>query len=201
MKTMNKEGFVNSHVISGLEVTALNDNNYVELPDTQFKMPVTRDNIPRQEDLHAWPYLNSVEIPAIGADVELLIGTNAPEVMEPWEVIHSRGKGPYAVKTLLGWVVNGPLRGGNDSGSSCPTMTANRISIAHIEELLVNQYNHDFTEKSTEDKPEMSIEDLKFMNIVNTSAEIQDGHYCGKAGCGLSALLMVARRRPDTATH
>ncbi|XP_034057151.1 uncharacterized protein LOC117536415 [Gymnodraco acuticeps] len=179
---MNKESFVNSHVISGLEVAALNGNIYIELPDvyTQRKMPVTRNNIPQQEDLYAWPYLDSVEIPAIDADVELLIGTNSPEVMEPWEVINSRGKGPYAVRTLLGWVVNGPLRGGNESGSSCPTVTANRISIAHIEELLVKQYNHDFNEKSAEDKPEMSIEDLKFMQIANTSAELNNGHYCLK---------------------
>lgn len=56
----------------------------------------------------AWPELNSVEIPVIDADLELLIGTNVPKVMEPWEVVHSMGDGPYAVRTLLGWVVSGP---------------------------------------------------------------------------------------------
>lgn len=66
---------------------------------------------------------------------------------------------------------NGPLRGGNEIGSSCPTITANRISIANIEELLVKQYNHDFNEKSTEEKPEMSREDLKFMKIMNSSKQ------------------------------
>lgn len=29
------------------------------------------------------------------------------------QIINSQGGGPYAFKILLGWVVNGPLRGGN----------------------------------------------------------------------------------------
>lgn len=69
-------------------------------------------------------------------------------------------------------------RGSNEIGSSCPTITANRISIANIEDLLVKQYNHDFNEKSTEEKPEMSREDLKFMKIMNSSAELNNRHYC-----------------------
>lgn len=44
---------------------------------TQCKMPVTNANILRQEELNAWPHLNSVEIPVIDADLELWIGTNA----------------------------------------------------------------------------------------------------------------------------
>ena len=31
--------------------------------------------------------------------------------MEPWEVINSREDGPYAIRTLLRWVINGPLQG------------------------------------------------------------------------------------------
>ena len=180
LKTMNQEKLADSHIISGLEVAALNSNSYYELPDvyTQNQMPVTCDNIPHQEELSDWPELNAVEIPVIDADVELLIGTNVPKVMEPWEVVHSRGDGPYAVRTLLGCVVNGPLRGNNEPGSTCPTISANRISIAKIEELLVKQYNSDFNEKSTEEKPEMSREDLKFMDIMNSSAELDNGHYC-----------------------
>lgn len=168
---MNQETFVDSHVITGLEVAALNSNTYFELPDvyTQCTMPVTRNNILWQEELSDWPHLNSVEIPVINADVELLIGTNVSKVMEPLEVVkHSKGEGPYAVRTLLGWVVYGPLRGGNETGSSCTTIIANRISIANIEELLVKQYNHNFNEKSTEEKPEMSREDLQFMmSVIN----------------------------------
>ena len=41
--------------------------------------------------------------------MDLLIGVNVPKAMEPWRIINSQRNGPYAVRTRLGWVVNGPL--------------------------------------------------------------------------------------------
>lgn len=174
---MNQEKLVDSHIISGLEVAALNSNNYYELPDvfTQTVMPGTRDNIPKQEELSAWHHLNTVKLPVI--DVGLLIGANASKLMEPWEVVNSNDDGPYAVRTLLGWVVNGLLRGDRQIVNSCPTIAVNQISLTSLEELLVKQYNHDFSERSVDEKPEMSREDLKFLEIMKSSANLTDGHY------------------------
>lgn len=45
-----------------------------------------------------------------------------------------------------------------------------------LEELLMNQYNHDFCERNIE-KQEMSIEDQRFLRIMETSARLQDGKY------------------------
>ena len=65
--------------------------------------------------------------------------------MEPWQVINSQGNGPYAVKTILGWVVNGPLNSAmEESGTS---VSVNRIAMDNLRELLVRQYNQDFPEK------------------------------------------------------
>ncbi|TWW62354.1 hypothetical protein D4764_04G0010010 [Takifugu flavidus] len=44
------------------------------------------------------------------AEVGLLIGANVPKAMEPLQVVNSVDNGPYAVRTILGWTVNGPLR-------------------------------------------------------------------------------------------
>lgn len=49
----------------------------------------------------------AILIQSIKANVDLLIGTNAPKLLERWEVINSQENGPYAVKIVLGWVVNG----------------------------------------------------------------------------------------------
>lgn len=110
--------------------------------------------------------------------MELLIGTNASNLMEPWEVVNSKAGGPYAVKTLLGWVINGLLREEDEAGNRCTTITANRISVSALEELLVKQYNHDFNERSVDEKTEMSREDRKFLEIMNASVNLSDGHYC-----------------------
>lgn len=49
------------------------------------------------------------------------------------------GGGPYAVRTKVGWVLNGPLWGGNDCSKhlDCSAVTANRISVVQSEEMLV----------------------------------------------------------------
>lgn len=180
LRTMGQEQPVSCNVITGLEVCGINSNKFFSLPEvyTQKKLPVNSDNIVTQEDISKWPYLDRVTIPHIEANIGLLIGANASQVMEPWEIINSYGDGPYAIRTLLGWVVNGL----SEASSNCedetgtPSVTVNRISIRRLEELLQNQYNHDFNEIVVE-KEEMSREDLQFMEMMKNSVKMQDGHY------------------------
>lgn len=130
-----------------------------------------------QVELEKWEYLNPVCIPQIQAEVELLIGINSSKLMEPWEVINSVGEGPYAIKTLLGWVVNGPL-GGSREQNGCPVVNVNRTSVEKVEKLLMNQYNHDFNECSGE-QVNMSLQEQR-LNIVTSSVKLHDGHYTMK---------------------
>lgn len=144
---------VNSYEITGLQVGDLDGNNFIELHKTytQTKIPVTKRNILSQNDLNRWPYLKEIQLQKIDADVELLIGVDAPKAMEPWQIINSQGNGPYAVRTLLGWVVNGPLNSSSAMDRfGRPVASVNRISVEQLETLLVNQYHHDFPEKEYE---------------------------------------------------
>lgn len=181
LKTLGQERAVNSYKITGLEVAGLNSDIFLDLPDvyTQQTIPVTKDNVPKQQELRKWPHLNDVSISSINAEVELLIGVNAPKALEPWRIINSKGNGPYAVETLLGWVVNGPLSSSPTSVDEHgrPCMSVNRISIEKLEEILVDQYNQDFAERHYDERPEMSLEDKQFLEIASTSAVLRDGHY------------------------
>ena len=125
---------------------------------TPTLIPVKPENIPNQEDVKQCPYLHEVKIPHLEAEVSMLIGNNVPKALEPWMTINSQGKGPDAVKTTLGWTVNGPLTKGTDK-----VITANRISLVKIEELLQQQLKHDFPERQHEESLEMSQEDHEFM--------------------------------------
>jgi hypothetical protein len=177
LKTMGQEKPVTSYKIPGMEVAGLKGNTFIQLPDvfSQESIPVCKDNIPTEEDLKEWPYLKDVELEPIEASIGLLIGANAPKVLEPWRVINSKGNGPFAVETLLGWVINGPL-GHKDCMSDCHPVLVNRIDISSLEDILTQQYNQDFAEQHYE-KQEMSVEDKQFMNIVSDSAVLEDGHY------------------------
>lgn len=125
--------------MSGLEVAGLDHEDFSELPGTytQESMPVHKGNIPKQSDLENWPHLKHVYLPEIDAGIELLIGTNVPQALEPLQVICSANGGPYAIKTMLGWTVNGPLKG--DSGSTLsfeqPHITVNRVSVVNLDGL------------------------------------------------------------------
>lgn len=144
-----KESTVNTRIVAGLEISSLDSNQFVELSEvySQKNIPVAKDNIPRQEDIDSWPHLKEVKIPAIQAEVGLLIGANVPKAMEPLQVVNNVDNGPYAVRTILGWTVNGPLRGGSDmvEANSLTGITANRISVAKLEELWQLQFKLDKT--------------------------------------------------------
>ncbi|KAJ8402854.1 hypothetical protein AAFF_G00361680 [Aldrovandia affinis] len=180
LRTMGQERPVKSYGLTGLEVTNLEGTTHLNLPRvyTQDRIPVSKENIPTQNDLEKWPYLSGIQLDEIDANIDLLIGINVPKAMEPWHIINSQGNGPYAVKTLLGWVVNGPLNTCTAMDvSGPPAMMANRISIGDLGELIIRQYNQDFSEKEYVEKSEMSGEDKKFMEIASSSITIQDGHY------------------------
>lgn len=115
LRTMGNISIVNTCIVTGLEISSL-DGEEFELSEvySQNTIPVTKDNIPCQEDVNSWPHLKVVKLPTIQAEIGLLIGANVPRAMEPLQVTSSVDDGPYAVRTILGWTVNGPLRDGND---------------------------------------------------------------------------------------
>lgn len=171
---------MNSCMLSDLEVCGLENTEYIQFPKvfTHNNIPVQRENIPRQQHLQKWPYLSEVHLPYIDANVELLIGANNSKAMEPWHVINSQDDGPYAIKTVLGWMVCGPVNSENKDMENTPHYSVNRVSVIEIEQLLIQQYNTDFPERRYEDKEEMSQEDKQFMLAVQRTTKYEDGHYC-----------------------
>lgn len=65
------------------------------------------------------------------------MGTNVPKALKPLQVICSVNDGPYAIKTRLGWTVNGPLGadGSHEGGGLQPEQMVNRISVLNLDEL------------------------------------------------------------------
>ncbi|KAL1246670.1 hypothetical protein QQF64_034398 [Cirrhinus molitorella] len=165
LRTMGQEKVVSSNIVSGLEVASLDGDSFLELPKayTQESMPVHQGNIPTERDIKKWSYLKHVQLPQIDAGIQLLIGTNVPKALEPLEVVCSVDNGPYAIRTMLGWTVNGPLT--EDRGRMAdweqPQITVNRVSAVNLDELWQQQFQNDFPENSLDDHTGMSREDHK----------------------------------------
>lgn len=181
LRTMGQERPVSTNVVTGLEICGLEGDSYVTLPQvfSQKEIPVKKESIPRQKDIDGWPYLKEIRVREIEADIGLLIGTNVPKALEPWKVINSKGNGPYAIKTVLGWVINGPLQKESVAKNE-PEWTqvaVNRISVACLEDVMLRQMKLDFPEAQQAEKVEMSVEDGRFMDSVSMSVQLVDGHY------------------------
>ena len=79
-------------------------------------IPVSADCVVNEEDVGRWEHLQGLDIPQLreGAKVEMLIGQDCPDILMPLEVRASgenTAQTPYAVRTVFGWTVNGPLAG------------------------------------------------------------------------------------------
>ncbi|KAL7874304.1 hypothetical protein SRHO_G00052740 [Serrasalmus rhombeus] len=181
LTTMGDQKAVSCKVLPDLEVSSLEGDDFVELNGvfTQRAIPASQENIPTQEDVDRWPHLRGVRIPSIKADIDLLIGIDVAKALEPQEVIRSVKDGPYAVRTVLGWTVNGPLRESIRSWSEhgYPQIQMNWISVTRLEELWMQQFKYDFPENALGEQHEMSKEDQLFMDRVTTSTKLVNGHY------------------------
>ena len=72
----------------------------------------------RAKDLSRWPHLKDLKIPDVDDNqVTMLIGANVPEAQVHEEFRRGRSGEPYAVRTVLGWAVLGPVDVANSLSS------------------------------------------------------------------------------------
>ena len=93
-------------------------------------------------------------------------------------IIRSEHNGPYAIRTVLGWTVNGPLTGNGGEANYCDQpINVNRVSIVNLDELWQQQFKMDFPESAVEEQVGLSREALRFMDMVTKSAKRVKCHY------------------------
>ena len=173
---------------------------------TQKDLPVDSREVATAEKLKKWKYLDRLK-PFMNLDdkkeVSLLIGANCVRALEPRKVISSKHGGPYAFKTLLGWCVVGPMSKQNKPDkfgcnrimvTSADTMkpgshyfhVPTEVKETSIESMLKKIYEHDFVEpdslycinnKINLNYDNLSKNDKRFLDIMETEAVKIDGHY------------------------
>ena len=168
---------LDSLIVTGMEVSSMSEADFIELPPvyTLQRIPVTEDDIPKSEDLKAWPHLHGVELRDIDADIGLMIGNNVPQAMEPWSVVHGQPGEPFAVETRLGWVVNGPVKPRKEM-----PIKVNRVKVGEedVHEMFLRMYNEDSNGSSSLEGKGMSREDRDWMELVESScSRLENGHY------------------------
>ena len=171
-----KDSLVDSFLVRDLVISDLDENNFIALPVlyTRTEIPVTKDDIPTQEDVDLWPHLGGVYLPNVSAEIGLLIASDVPEALDPLEVKHSEHGGPYASRTRIGWVVNGPL-GRYHQG---PHSTSFFVKAdTELQQMVENYCNLDFNESIADIRTDLSQDERRFMTSVEESTLLKDGHF------------------------
>ena len=163
-----------------------------------------KEEIATPARISKWEYLKPISNEIVQDDdivVGLLIGANCMKALEPMKIIPSKEDGPYAYKTLLGWCIVGPIINTETERSiSChrvavKDVTSSRLAPHHfgveksikdisLEEMFKMMYSNDFNEHDatvadsiTRSVDEISIEDKKFLDIVEKNTSKKDYHY------------------------
>lgn len=192
--------------ISGMVVKRIDKRVEIELPKSYSRtsIPFRRNQIPTPEVAKEWPHLTKIADKLhpyqSGTDVGILIGCNCPRAIKPREVVLGNGDDPYAVKTLLGWGIIGPITSqqerqdeedaeptichrivSREIGSNAPTSLSFIPKVQFKEEInphaVKKMFEMDFSEKNSPQEA-LSQEDRKFLAIVESGIRhCEDGHY------------------------
>ena len=90
------------------------DAEWINIPKayTKVDLQVDPSETATLEKINKWKYLKEISEEINQKDdvkVELLISANFPRALEPVQVIASRDGGLYAMITVLGWCIAGPI--------------------------------------------------------------------------------------------
>ncbi|KAG7155343.1 hypothetical protein Hamer_G024366 [Homarus americanus] len=68
------------------------------------------NSVANTSDISRWTHLRGVELPELQSNsIEILIGQDVPQALVPLEVRAGMDGMKFAIKTRLGWTVNGPV--------------------------------------------------------------------------------------------
>ena len=119
IKTLIGHQKKSSYIVEGLYIskTTVSDGNpkWIKLPSAFSKkeIPVDSCEIATTRKLKKWDYLEKIS-KELGDNedisVDLLIGANCLEALEPVEFIPRQNDEPYAIRAALGWCTVGPIK-------------------------------------------------------------------------------------------
>ena len=112
LTTLEKAHSASTARVASLTVTSLDGAGSVHLPQVYSKpdLHLNTDNLVTEEEVNLWPHLK--DLPFHHASIEevtLLIGQDCPDALVPLTTVPGGRGEPYAIRTCLGWTINGPV--------------------------------------------------------------------------------------------
>ncbi|XP_046561900.1 uncharacterized protein LOC124270882 [Haliotis rubra] len=139
-----------------LEIADLDGRNQLKLPYVYVipNMPVPERNKVSQTDVDNWPHMQDIHLPQVNeSKISILIGQDNPGAIAPLDIRRGKINEPYAVLTVFGWTLNGPLEYGKQG-----TIVSNYIQ-ADLTTCLERLWTLDSCGMQMDNRQQMSIQD------------------------------------------
>ena len=148
------------------------DRNFVQVVNNLMVVPtVPSKGADKHIDVQNYPHLCDISLSPVpvGAQVDLLIGQNNPNLILPRDVRfnHECPSEPYATKSVFGWCLNGFVGNKDDIKEISSHFVQTDPNLERLWRIEVSDF----------DESGLSIEDQKVLSLWDNKIERIDGHY------------------------
>ena len=179
INTLNGQEKQSTHILDGIKICKLTPeadkhHKWIKLPSsyTKEEIPVDRSEIATPDKLKQWQYLEKISS-FLGENdnisVDLLIGANCVEALQPLEVIPSQQDGPYAYSTILGWCVVQPIVDEKPDAVSC-----NQIAVLQAENGSIAKHRFQVQNKCEDIGIKEMLRKIYMSDFQDTISERED---------------------------
>lgn len=198
LSTINASNQSSPVALASMLVSDVHESKFVTLSSV-FAKPNMIDNVATYEDVSRWKHLCDLSMPITDAkEVKLLIGQDASNIIMPLEVRRGDKGEPYAVRTLLGWTLNGPLTG----SAGCKRSTSFAVIGLSLEQQLENFWSVDGYDYTIPEESHMSVQDERVLTLwEQMTRHREDKHYETAIPFKSSQLKLPNNRQQATHTQ
>ena len=144
-----------------------------------------RENVALENVIQQYKHLSDLRLSKIDSSkVELSIGTNAHEVFQIKDQRCGEIGEPFAWHTGLGWTIFGTDIHETlnvDAGSNDKVLLSlTKCSSEYLRQIVLDLFEKDYKNLDEEQHPEMSVEDLKALSIMEKTTRKVSKHYVMK---------------------
>ena len=169
MNTLGQSSNVMSKVVS-FSLMSVDKHHKIQMNNVLVVSNIPARYCHKRVHVKVYPYLADLPIHHVGDDVyaDVLIGMDHAQALMPLDIRcnHNEKNQPYAVKTLFGWCLNGPV--------GCQSVTEVSSHFVNIEQHVEKLWD---MESVDEEMPSFSYEDRRVIDLWNQETSHEDGHY------------------------
>ena len=170
--TMNGPALQNDQIVCKLELLSDDRSSSVLIDEAMTVPAIPVRAVVDGKAFNEWPHLRDLELPYIPRiKIDIIIGTDCPEMHRSLEERHAGRKDPIARRTPLGWIVLGPSEKTNSVNSF-----ATSVGLDPLTEQLRQISLLDFQDTNVSE-PAMSVDDRRALKKMEDTAKIVNGKY------------------------